>query len=214
LAGGGDIVELVHEQGYLGQVINNVYYFEAAVADAPLNSLSAWFETNVVPKIKAIQVDLVTHVNLRLRNLFDLAENYEEPLSGTGGVSSAALELPAFFAYTVRFDHANGSVRPGFKRWSGCEEGGIADSLLVAARVTSLETLAAELVNPPTTSNPNWAHVIVGRICEVPNPDPLGVPSCLKYRLPEVIAESNPAYPLSYEVYTQPTTQNSRKWYT
>jgi len=214
MAGGGDIVELVHEQGYLGQVVNNVYFFECAIADTPLSNLAAWYETNVVPKVKAIQVDLVTHVNLRLRNLFNLAENYEEPLSGTGGVSSAALELPAFFAYTIRLDHANGGVRPGFKRYAGCEEGGIADSLLVAARITSLETLAGELVNPPTTTNTNWAHVIVGRVCEVPNPDPLGVPSCLKYRLPENSGECDPAYPISFEVYTQPTTQNSRKWYT
>lgn len=213
MAAGGDCVELVHEQTYLGQVVNNVYFFEA-VSEATLVNLATWFETNVVNRVKGCQIDLVTHTNLRLRNLFNLAENYEEPLTGTGTLPSGTSELPSFMAYTVRFDHANGAVRPGFKRIAGVDESNLADALVTAGRISTLETYAAELVNPPATSNPLWAHVIVNRICETPNPIPGAVPACLKYRLPENQGEFDPGYPISFEAYAQPTTQNSRKWYT
>ena len=213
MAAGGDCVELVHEQTYLGQIVNNVYFFEA-VSEATLVNLATWFETNVVNRVKGVQIDLVTHTNLRLRNLFNLSENYEEPLTGTGTLGAGVNELPSFMAYTIRLDHDNGSVRPGFKRYCGVDESNLADALVSSGRIATLETLAGELINPPTTANILWAHVIVNRICETANPIPGAVPACLKYRLPENQGEFNPGYPISFEAYAQPTTQNSRKWYT
>lgn len=217
MAAGGDIVELVHEQTYLGQVLNNVYFFEAAVADASLSGLAAWFETNVVPAVKARQATLVTHVNLRLRNLFDAGETYEEPLTGTGAVDETTNELPAFFAATIRLNHTAGDVRPGFKRFSGDVEGAIADALWTAVVITQWEAVGNLLVNPPSVANAEWAHVIVGRVCDELNPVVGAVPVCLRYVLPRTQAEAAAAgiaYPVTFEVYTQPTTQNSRKWYT
>jgi len=211
---GGDVIELVHEQTYLGQQMNNVYYFEAVDGTASLISLAAWFETNLVPDVKAIQNDLVTHTNLRLRNLFNLAETYEEPLTGTGVNPASTSELPAFFAFTCRMDHDNAQVRPGFKRWSGMHEANVTDSLLDASAITALTAIAVHLVNPLSPALATWAHVVVGRVCETPNPTPGDVPACLKYRLPENQIELVVGYPTSVEVYSQPTTQNSRKWYT
>lgn len=210
----GEVVELVHEQLYLGQTINNVYYFQDSVGGTPLTTLSAWFETNVVPKVKAFQVDILTHVNLRLRNLMDVGETYEEPLTGTGAQPAGVIEMPSFFALGIRLDHPTGDIRPGFKRYAGANEGSFEDALVVAGVVTQLETLAAELVNPPTTALTGYVHVIVKRICETPNPTPGAIPACLKYRLPETVAELEAAYPDTYEAGVQPTTQNSRKYYT
>lgn len=214
MAVGGDIIELVHEQYYLGQQVNNVYFFEGAVASPSMASLATWFETNVVTAIKSVQNTDVQHLNLRLRNLFNLAETLEEPLTGTGAETSGTGELPAFMAYTIRFDHGVATIRSGFKRWAGVLEGYLDDSLVNASMVSQLNVIGGELINPPTTPNTDWAHVIVKRICETPNPDPEGVPSCLKYRLPQNQGEAVVGYPTSFEVYTQPTTQNSRKWYT
>jgi len=214
MANGGDVVELVHEQQYEGQQVNNVYYFEAAVSEASLSDLAAWFETNVVPDVKAVQNVDVSHLNLRLRNLFNLGETYEEPLTGTGSSLAGAVILPSFMAQQVRLDHPIGDIRSGFKRWSGLNENMLENALLAATQVTLLESLAGNLINPPTDSNPDWAHVVVKRICQTPNPDPEGTPSCLKYRLPENQGELEVGYPTSYEVYSQPTSQNSRKWYT
>jgi len=211
---GGDVIELTHEQAYMGQVVNNVYYFEAVDGTASLTSLAAWFETNVLPPIKVIQNNLVTHTNLRLRNLFNLAETHEEPLTGTGSLVSGAQEMPSFFAAQVRFDHTNAQVRPGFKRWTGLVEDSIADSLYSASLITQMDAIATPLMNPLTPALATWAHVIVGRVCETQNPDPDAVPSCLKYRLPENQIELVVGYPVAYEAYAQPTTQNSRKWYT
>lgn len=208
-----DVVELVHEQTYLGQNINNVYYFRAVNAVA-LSTLTSWFETNVVPNVKANQVDLVNHINLRVRNLFNDVETYEEPLTGVGAVASGVNEMPAFMAYTIRLDHDNGTLRPGFKRFVGVSEASLDDGLVNGGRILALTTLGDMLVNPPAVVNPNWLHVIVGRVCEEPNPVPGAQPSCLKYRLPESGAELNDGIIVTHEPYAQPTTQNSRKWYT
>ena len=211
---GGDVIELVHEQTYLGQTVNNVYFFEAAVAEASMSDLANWFETNVVTKVKLLQNDLVNHVNLRLRNLFNEAETLEEPLTGTGTITSSDIELPSFIASQVRLEHASGAVRPGFKRYTGMTEGSLTDGLLNITPISKLEDIADLLVNPPVVANSGWAHVIVGRLCEVPNPTPNEVPACLKYRLPQNQAELVVAYPIAYTVYAQITSQNSRKWYT
>lgn len=212
---GGDIIELVHEQTYLGQTVNNVYHFEAAVADASMLALATWFETNVVDVVKDITSDITTHVNLRLRNLFNEAETLEEPLTGTGFQLSGTNELPSFMAYQVRLDHASGAVRPGFKRLTGVTEGNITDALVVDPVLTHLNTLGGLLVNPPSVANPDWAHVIVGRVCDEPNPVVGATPACLgPYRLPRTQAEATIAYPVEFSVYAQPTTQNTRKWYT
>jgi len=214
MAAGGDVVELVHEQVYLGQVVNNVYFFEAIVGGASLQDLADWFEAAVVPATKIIQNDEVSHVALRLRNLFNLAEVVEEPLTGVGGNASGNLELPSFIAASFRLDHDNAVVRPGYKRFVGASESNVTDALWAASYLVGLGLIADELVNPPATPNDDWAHVIVKRLCEVANPDPLGVPSCLKYRLPQNQGEYDAGYPTSYEIQPQPTSQNSRKWYT
>lgn len=211
---GGDLIELVHEQTYLGQLVNNVYFFEAIIADASLEDLATWFETNLVPDIKGVQNDAVIHVALRLRNIFNLAEVFEEPLTGTGVNVSGALELPSFVAASFRLDHDNAVVRPGYKRYCGLTETTITDALLASGPLLGLAAIAENLVNPPAIPNPDWAHVIVKRLCQQANPDPNGVPSCLKYRLPENQGEYDAGYPVSWEIQPQPTTQNSRKWYT
>lgn len=211
---GGDCIELVHEQNLMGQSVNNVYYFEAVTASASLIDLASWFETNVTDRVKAFQLDLVIHENLRLRNLFNDSETYEEPLSGNGDIASSTNELPSFMAYTIRLDHDNGAVRPGFKRYAGVGEAGITDALVTLAVTAQLENLILNLVNPPVTANPDWVHVVVNRVCETPNPTPGAIPRCLKYRLPESQAEYTPGYIQTGASYSQPTTQNSRKWYT
>jgi len=209
----GDIVELVHEQTYLGQAINNVYYYQAVNAVA-LSTLTTWFETNVVPQVKANQVDLVNHINLRCRNIFNDVETYEEPLTGVGAVASTVNEMPSFLAYALRLDHDNGSLRPGFKRFAGVTEISLDDALVNAGRILALTTLGGYLINPPTVLNPNWLHVIVGRICETVNPVAGAKPACIKYRLPLNVGEANVGIVVTFEPYAQPTTQNSRKWYT
>jgi len=214
---GGDIIELVHEQTYLSQQVNNVYYFESIDGSTPLSTLAAWFETNVIPAMNDQQNDRLQHVNLRLRNLFDEGETYEEPLAISGGTGSLTEELPSFMAVSIRFDHTSGDVRPGFKRIAGLNEFQIQDALWVAATITALEDYANLLINPPSIANPGWAHVIVGRHCEELNPVVGAVPRCFKYILPRTQVEAANAgvgTPVSYEIYTQPTTQNSRKWYT
>lgn len=211
---GGDIIELTHDQEYLGQTISNVYFFEAIDGTATLSALATWFETNLVPAIKSLQSDLVAHKLLRLRNIFDAGETYEEPLTGVGASASGVNELPAFFAASIRLEHTTGNIRPGFKRFSGSTEIYLEDALWTAAFVLSVDNIGSMLVNPPGPANPGWAHVIVKRICNTINPVPGGVPACIEYRLPLNQGEASVAYPVSYVSIAQPTTQNSRKWYT
>lgn len=211
---GGDIVELTHNMQWGGQLISNVYYFENVAGGGSLPLLAAWFETNVVPEVQNLQHDLISHTNLELRNLFNSAETHIETLTGTGVSPSLLVELPEFLAISIRLRHVNGNVRSGFKRIAAGLESQLENGLWQAPIITVASDYAALLVNPPSVANPDWAHVVVSRVCETPNPVPGAKPSCLKYRLPENQGESLVAYPISFEVYTQPTTQNSRKWYT
>jgi hypothetical protein len=211
---GGDCIELVHEQSYLGQSVNNIYYFEAIDGNASLVSLADWFETNVVAAVKQLQNTDLRHENLRLRNLFQTAENYEAVLTGFGAVTSGTIEMPAFFAAQIRFEHLTATTRPGFKRFSGLTEGDIADARMMSATITKLNTIGALLVNPPSVANVGWAHVVVNRVCDELNPIMGATPRCLRYVLPRSQAEYNPGYPVVYESYSEPTTQNTRKWYT
>ena len=93
-------------------------------------------------------------------------------------------------------------------------ENGGADALVSSTVVTQMVTLGNMLVNPVTVLLAEYAHAIVGRICETPNPTPGAIPSCLKYRLPENAGELEWGLILTAEPYAQPTSQNSRKWYT
>ena len=211
---GGDVIELVHRQSYLGQQLNNVYYFESVDGSTPLATLANWFETNIVPLVKNMQNDLVTHDALNLKNLFAPEETYEELLTGAGAVASGLVEGMTFLACQVRFDHNEGNVRPGFKRIGGVPMGLINDTVWTAAQISAMDSFGAALINPLTPALASWVHVIINRVCREPNPDPAAIPSCLRYGLPEVQAESAPGYPIAYVSYPQPTTQNSRKWYT
>lgn len=210
----GDVIELVHEQLYLGQTVNNVSYWQSNDAGSSLTALAAWYETNVVAAVANGQCSELTHVNLRLRNLFLDAETYEEPLTGAGAIACADTELPSFVAVSIRFDHVQGGLRPGFKRFAAINEAHISNALLIAGIITLYDTVGSYFVQPPPVANTGWVPVIVKRVCEIPNPTPGESPICLKYRLPETQGELITGVPTSFEVNPQPTTQNSRKYYT
>lgn len=206
---GGDVAELVHEYTFGTQTMLNVYFFEAVDGTAALIDLAGWFNSNVVPDIKALQPDTTTHVELRLRNLFDDAEVYDLALSGTGSIPTASDNpLPSFVSTSLRLLHAQGNLRSGWKRIQGGTESYADGGVWSAAYQTLVDNVGGHLVNPLTPTLATWAHVVVGRI-KYTTPD-----GSVAYRLPSTQAEAVIGYPTSYVTGTRLTTQNSRKWYT
>lgn len=205
----GDVIQMVHEQDIGAQTVLNVYYFQAVDATADLGDLANWFNTNVVPDIKALQSPSVTHVELELVNLFDDNEFLALPLSGAGTNPGAAGRLSTFTAAQIRLLHGTGGLRTGFKRYIAGTEDDQQGDVWTAAFQAIIDDVGDDLMNPLTPALATWTHVIVKRIKFV---DPVSGEE--KYRLPENIGELVVGYPTSFFTYPEITTQNSRKWYT
>lgn len=202
---GGDVIQLTHKMAYGSQDILNVYYFEAVDGSADLDVLAAWFNTNVVPDIKAAQVPGISHASLDLINLYDTGEVYELALSGNGTMA-AGDGFASFYAAAVRFPHATADLRDGFKRYGVPNETYAAGNQWTAGYITLLEDIADHLINPIAPALPTWAHVIVGRVKVIDM-----VTETYTYRLPETQSEGRLGYPVSYEVSPYCTSQNTRK---
>ena len=201
---GGDVIQLTHRMNMASQDILNVYHFEAVDGTADLSALASWFSTNVVPDVKVVQPDDVSHTALELFNLFDKGETYELGLSGTGGGTGEP--LPHFCSASIRLRHPDTGVRSGYKRVGPCEEVNQATGVWSGAMVALFENIGDHLINPLSPVLATWAHVVVGRIKFI---DPFdGKP---KYRLPAHQGELTVGYPTSYEVSVNVTSQNSRK---
>lgn len=206
MALGGDIVQLTHNMQIGAVDVLNVYYFEAVDGTADIEVLGAWFNTNVVPLVKAAQQTGVTHEQLALVNLFDTGEIYEVALSGTGSQTGTDA-FTSFHAGSIRLVHNTAGLRDGFKRIGASVEGNASGNAWLAAQVTALENIAAKLLNPLSPTLATWAHVIVGRVKEIDV-----VTGETTYRLPEIQAEVVVGYPTSYDVSTVVTSQVSRKY--
>lgn len=204
------IYELVHEQQFAGQQINNVYHFQATDSVVTPQNLADWFETNIEPDIRGRMHATWTSVNIRVRNLFLTSETAENPVGLTGTGAPPTDELPSFVAIGARFDHNLGGTRPGSKRWGILSEAEQDEGVWIASTVSAWQTIANKLVNPLAPAIA-FNHVIVDRVCE--EFDPLDPTRCIKWRLPETEAEANTGEVTGAEVQTQVTTQNTRKWY-
>jgi len=209
-----DIAEVVMSADYLGQEVNNVFHLQAQDDFLDIALLLGWFEFQLIPDLVAVQNDEVLYTELRYRNLFNDGETVQVAVSEPGLVASGALELPSFVALSTRFDVGFANVKPGLKRWVGWTETNITDGLWSSTTLNAMDLITPRLLFGAATGPANWEFVVVKRICETANPDPDGVPSCLKYRLPENAGEATVGYYISDVNNPQPTTQNSRKYYT
>lgn len=172
----GDIYELVHDQRLFGQQVLNRYHYENINVSGDADGLATAFFLDVMPFIQAFQVEAVTYQRLIVINLDDDTDFTEFDLTGNGGQKVAAQPMPSFVAASLTLLRSSRSVRNGFKRYAGLDEGEVNQNSLTAAAITDLEAIAQALENPiDNTFNEEWVLRIYGGV--TPNrPTPVVVP--------------------------------------
>lgn len=210
----GDIIQVTDIQNYLGQEVLNVYYYSCD--DNPttgyLDGLSTEWQETVLPAVRALQHVLLTHVGLRLENIFngDLLEiAYATPLPGTQATGTTIAEAtPSYTAMVFSLKRQNTRVRNGRKSIAGLPEGFISGNNIVSA-TTALANIAAAMGSQLVAAGglDAWTPAIVGR---VPYTTVEGNPA---YRLPTSQAEMDDNFSLVDNVSSSTviSTMNTRK---
>lgn len=115
------IIKLTHVQTYLGQTMNNRYfYFTPAAVNVPvLDDLADVFNTLVVPVIKDLQSAGVNHIRLDTVELNGVSFS-SFSISGAGNVIGEA--SPSWNALSFRLSRTNNTTKSGGKRIGGLSE--------------------------------------------------------------------------------------------
>ena len=201
----GDVYQVVHVQSYRGQQILNVYFYRQA---APIlvgdiaQQMADTFESEVVPAVAAVQTDDLDHIELRVTNLFNPAEEATSPLAGTGAITGTDTQA-SFDAVGFRLNQDNGALRNGSKRIGGipsdADTDGVIDTPTYVTALIALGTAMALGLDAGIVSNA-FIPVIVGRILDGGS-----------YRLPENAGEAVLGNILEAVFNANTTSQTSRK---
>lgn len=125
MASAFDIYELTDKAMFLGQEVNNVYFFQlTSIVGAPdASDMADAYIGQVLPAILNIQAPEILHTSIVVRNLFDASDSAIVPISEAGvGAGSGGDLMPAFNAVGYRLQTDNGAVKQGAKRYAGIEE--------------------------------------------------------------------------------------------
>lgn len=165
----GDVFQLIDEQEQYGQQVLNVYFYrlDTPVVGNAAEMLVSSFITEVLPDIRAIQTDVITHRSVSAKNLYDETEAHTELISLAGTQTGEG--LPGFSAYAYRLIGDNAAVRDGQKRYAGASEqhqvGGVITSAPMLALMVALATQLATGLSIGVDTNA-LMPVIVGRILD------------------------------------------------
>jgi len=203
-----DIYQLIHNQSYLGQAIQNVYFYRREDAGSDhADLLDAWV-ADVMPSVMAIQDPKIITDTVVAKNLENFSD-FGETIVDDPGTYDAGQILPIFNAIGYTLRSANRLVRPGSKRITGINESVQLDGIITeAAYITRMETLRVALDTVIGTDPLFFTPIIVKRVkYEVPDSDPVR----FAYRLPETDEELVLATLLGVTTSTHITHQVSRQ---
>jgi hypothetical protein len=145
----GNRYELLDGQSLLSQDCLNVYYYvhTAGLAGNALDLIAAW-EINLLPLIRNIQSDQLSHVATAARNL-DIPTDFGVVLHvpGLAGNYVQASE-PSFVAAAFMMQRLSLATRNARKRYAGVPENEISNGIPTAGYTVNLGTLAVALDNP------------------------------------------------------------------
>lgn len=208
-----DVYEVIDVQRLFEQEILNVYFYEQRAAFVPLAGSTAqaladeWVET-VLPLILAVQATELTHIEVRVRNLFDDTDQ-GLAVAGVTGTQGAGGDVDsAFVAAGLQLNTDNAAVRPGAKRYAGITANsapdGVMDSNYIAAMNAIGDALSAPITGGLIITEDIMFPVVVQRVRS-------GAPGNYTYRLPESSGEATVGLIIEALVKVILTSQISRK---
>jgi len=200
---------------YLGQQVINTYTYKVTGGASEVTTNAEIMANRLEEKIFSVDSPLrsaffseeATWSSMRCQNLFDLTDYFELVFSTTYEGAGTADAMPPFVAASLRTPWLGGTVRRGFKRYSGILEGTVSMGAFSAPMIASMQILADNLESILEEGDSVWTPVIVKRVKVID-----GVTGAVTYRLPENLSESVTADATTWQVVTDATSQNSRKF--
>lgn len=191
----GDLYEVTDEQRVLGQLVVNVYHYRQALdflvgPPTVAEELASGWIAQKLPAILPCQAGDAVHTSVKVRNLFDSADQYTELISLAGLYAGGGNQeiLPAFNAVSFTMNGDNAAVRPGHKRLAGIPEPTQSDGVIVDPGFAANCQAAAAAMSSPVTvglviQDPVFVPVVIKRVRE-------GTEGNYTYRLPANSAEA------------------------
>jgi hypothetical protein len=167
----GDVYQVTDTMVLLGQTCQNRYHYEVTATTAGADAedvLLAWID-DVYPNVLAVQPADVVHTSIRVHNLFDETDAFEELVNDAGTLGVG--DVPsAFTAYGFRLVGDNAAVRSGSKRIAGTLENaatdGVVDDATILGLLDDLATQIAVTMLFGLLDAGTLAPVIVGTILD------------------------------------------------
>lgn len=156
------IAQLTHTMQYLGQVMQNRYFYRTAgvINVAALDDLLSEFNTEVVGLVKAMQHSSVSHLTLEA---FSVGGVTFSSLNLTGNGTNGDEPLPSYVALTFQLQRGSLATRSGSKRI-----GGISESWVIGNDIwddptieAAIEAYSEVLDDALTGSTSTWTPVLV-----------------------------------------------------
>ena len=156
----GDLLQVIDHQTYLGQEIENVYFYRATLGLAahvtPYTIMQTQFSAQVMGPVRNMQASLLTHTGVEIRNLSNGLDINNNTFTAVGGVTAtAATCMPSAVTQGFKLVRESLATRNGQKRISGlidtlCD-GNVFNFPSPAVKTALLVALAADLVDGAIT---------------------------------------------------------------
>lgn len=165
----GDILTIADVQTLFGQTVMNIYTYEVSSleVDADYEDVATAFNSGIVSAVDNIQCNDVTHTSVMIKNITNMLDIFEGPLSETGDLSG--ISATSLVAWGFRLNRTTALTRHGSKRIAGVPEGQLAGNNPESTFLATLDTFATALATPISRTGTvdhdiELRPVIVGRI--------------------------------------------------
>lgn len=137
----GDLYKGRIRYDFLGRLLENRFFYRQTAGTGAAQSFALALELDVIPDMRDIQSDSVTHVDIIVTNLDDPTDFFTELTGGAGNRTGDA--SPPFTSWGFTYFSTNTLLRSGGKRVGGTSELDIDNGVATVAALLLLDDLAA-----------------------------------------------------------------------
>jgi len=178
---------LVQRVSGTSEDLESVFFFEGGGTSPSAIECKAAMLTDADPSfledINSLQCTAINNRSIRVINLGDLADFFDDPVTGGGDVAGQMLPIHDALNFSLRLNTR--AVRPGSKRFSGIPEawqdGGVITDSEALGRIDAVGAHLRSILT--TAGGATFTPVVVKRVLyDVPDTDPVRQ----AYRVPQV----------------------------
>lgn len=203
----GDLFQIDLIGNISGSLGVNVFHYRADTADVYSVDVALMFDADILPSIAAIESPEKDYDNIKVKNLFNVVDDFEMAPTTTVGAWPGE-DMGAHSAAPFVLTSPNRAIRNGAKRFGPVGETASTNGIIDGAGyITAMDDLAELLDDQMEVDTGVYVSpVIIQRIKYLPEGS-----EDYAYRLPEDAEEAISGNILSVVPQYRVTTQNSRK---